>query len=58
MATTSILKNVTIKEKKLGRNFVTALERASTQRSKEVIFSRVCRDVKGDDIKKFFGDRN
>ena len=40
MATKSILKNVDIKDKKLGKSLVIALENAAGKHSKEVTLSR------------------
>mgnify|MGYP000956858469 CR=1 FL=1 len=55
MATKSILKNIDIKEKALGRSLVSALENAKDKDSKEVILSKACREVHGEDIKKILG---
>lgn len=57
MATKSITKNVTLRNKVLGRNFVNALEYAQQKaNSTPKTFSKQHRDLKGDDIKKLFGD--
>lgn len=54
MATKSILKNVTIREKNLGRNFVSALENAKSARCQEVQLSKKCVELKKDQISKVF----
>lgn len=54
MATKSILKNVNIKEKDLGRNFVNALESAQNKKDKVIKLKRACKDVKKDEIKDLF----
>jgi len=55
MATKSILKNVDIKDRKLARSFIYALEKAQSKKSKEVHLSRTCSEATGDEIKKLFG---
>jgi len=54
MATKSILKNVDIRDKKLGREFVNALENAHNKVSQEVILSKPCTHVNKQDIRKLF----
>lgn len=54
MATNSILKNVTIIDKKLGRSFVTALEKAENRIDKDIKLSRTVSDIKGEKIKEIF----
>lgn len=56
MATKSILKNVDIRNKKIGRDFVNALENAHDKVSKEVILSKPCTHVNRQDIRKLFGE--
>lgn len=56
MATKSILKNIDIKQKNLGRSLVVALENASGKTSKDVKLSRTYKDIRGDKIKEIFGD--
>lgn len=56
MATKSILKNVMIKEKNMGRNFVYALENAKDKRAKDVVMSKSCETVRKQDIKKLLGE--
>lgn len=57
MATKSILKNVDIKDKKMGSAIVSALENASNKKSKEVVLSRGFREVRGIKIKHIFEDK-
>ena len=57
MATKSILKNVDIKEKKLGKSLVVALESAAGKKSKNVTLSRTYNDVRGDKIREIFGHK-
>lgn len=56
MATKSISKNITIKDKYFARSLVSALESASNKKSKKIVLEKKCREVKGEDIKKLFGD--
>ena len=56
MATKSIMKNVDIRDRKLCRSFVEALENAEGKGSKEVILSRTFKEVSGDKIKELFGE--
>ena len=56
MSAKSILKSVNIKEKHMGKNFVSALENAQNKHSKDVVLSKVCETVKKQDIKKLFGE--
>lgn len=55
MATKSILKNVNINDRHLGRNFVSALENAESKSSKEIVISKSCSVVKRDQVKSLFG---
>lgn len=57
MATKSILKEVTIRDKRLGFAFVEALENAQNKKSEPVQISRNCTELTGDKIKDFFGKR-
>lgn len=57
MATKSILKNVDIKDKKLSKSLIVALESAKGKHSKEVTLSRTYSDVRGDKILEIFGDK-
>ena len=54
MATKSILKNVTIRDKSLGRNFVNALENAKKSSCHNVKLSKKCVEMTNDDIAKVF----
>lgn len=56
MATLSILKNINIRKKKLIRSFVAAMEHAQEKTAKDVQYSRTVSDVKGEELKKIFGD--
>lgn len=56
MATKSITKNIDIKDKKLCKRFVAALEHAEKKQSKEVSLSRSFTELKGEKIKELFGD--
>lgn len=51
MATKSILKNVDIKDRTLGKSLLSALENASGKSSKEVEMTRTYTDVHGEKIK-------
>lgn len=51
MATKSMLKNVDIKDKKLGKSLVVALENASHKKAKEVQLSRTYEDVRGEKLR-------
>lgn len=55
MSTKSILKNINIKDKKLGYALVSALEKSKENRGKEVKLSRICKEITGDSIKNLFG---
>lgn len=57
MATKSFLKNVDIKEKKLGKALVVALENASEKHSKNITLSRTYSDIHGNKIKELFGSK-
>lgn len=54
MATKSILKKIDIKDPKLACTFVEALEETQTIKSKEVVYTRKCTELKGDKVKGFF----
>ena len=54
MATKSILKNVNIRDKKLGRNFVNALEEAQSKKKTEIKLEKDFRNVTQDEIKDLF----
>ena len=54
MDTKSILKNVNIRDKKLGRNFVNALEEAQSKKNTEIKLEKDFRNVTQDEIKDLF----
>ena len=54
MATKSILKNVDIKDRKLGKSLVIALENAAGKRTKDVQLSRTYEDVRGEKLRSIF----
>ena len=54
MATKSILKNVDIKDKKLGKALILALENAAEKKTQDVQLSRTYEDVKGEKLRKLF----
>lgn len=54
MATKSILKNVNIKDKRLGRNFVNALEKAQSTENTEIKSEKKFSYVQKDEIKELF----
>lgn len=56
MATKSILKNITIRDKNMGRALVRALEDSKNAKSIPPVFTKMHTDVKGEDIKKLFGE--
>ena len=58
MATKSILKNVDIKDKKLGKSLVVALENAAGKHAKSVTLSRTYKDIRGDKINEVFGKKS
>ena len=55
MATKSILKNVDIRDKKLGKALVVALESAVSKKAKEIVLSRTYKEIRGDNINEIFG---
>ena len=57
MATKSILKNVDIKSKRLGGEFVNALERTIERKTKEIVYSRTVTNLQKDKIRDFFGEK-
>lgn len=54
MATNSILKSITIRDKKLGNGLLHALETASSRKGKKVVVSKVHKNLKGEAIKEVF----
>lgn len=57
MATKSILKNITVKNKATTRSLTNALENAGKKQAKEVQFSRGVRQADREMIKKLFGEK-
>lgn len=55
MATKSILKNITIREKHLSRTLISALENAQDKPCKNVEYSKRVVELKGNKIKDLFG---
>ncbi|ELC8463709.1 MAG: hypothetical protein E6278_12545 [Clostridium perfringens] len=55
MATRSIYKNVNLRSRELTRGLVNALEHGRGKKSKVVELSKSFEEVKGEDIKKYFG---
>lgn len=55
MATKTILKDVTIKDRKLAHTFAEALEKAKNVKHTPVPMSNKCTELKGEKIKEFFG---
>ena len=51
MATKSILKNVDIKDKKLSKSLVIALEKAAGKHAKDVKLRRTYEDIRGDKLR-------
>lgn len=56
MATRSIYKNVSIKDGKLGKKLILALENAQKFQGKEVTYSKKHKEIRKDQIKDIFGD--
>ena len=55
MATKSILKDIYIRDKVNAHKLINALENASKKSSKDVTLKKKYSEVRGEDIKKFFG---
>lgn len=55
MATKSILKDVSIKERRLAHTFLDALDNAVNTKHEQAPISRKCSEITGDKIKEFFG---
>lgn len=58
MATSSIYKEVRIKDKHIGHSLAVALENAKSVKTKPVTFQRVPQRVMQKDIKKFFEEND
>lgn len=56
MATSSIFRNVSIRNKHLAKNLLHALENAQKTSPKEHTLSKPCSEAKGADIKKVLKD--
>ncbi|MBQ2663787.1 MAG: hypothetical protein IJG16_06525 [Clostridia bacterium] len=56
MATKSIYKNISVKNRSFCRTLVSALENAQKKKAKDVQLSRTFSEVKNEDIKSIFGD--
>lgn len=56
MATKSILKNIDIKDKKLGKSLVIALENAAGKHAKDVQLTRTYEDVWGDKLRSILNN--
>lgn len=56
MATKSILKDITIRDKKTCKRFIEAMEKAEKEAcKKDVEISKSCNEIKGENILDFFG---
>jgi len=56
MATNSILKNVRIKDRRLARDFIKALEHAETKKAKDVVIPQIVRKLDKSQIKAVFDE--
>ena len=56
MATNSILKNIRIKDKRLARGFIAALERARIKKAKDVDIPHKIQRLDKQQIRSVFGD--
>ena len=56
MATSSIFRSVSIRNKQLAKSVLKMLERAERKKVNEHILSKPCKDIKGEDIKKVLED--
>jgi len=54
MATKSILKDIVIRDKKAGEQFVLALEYAEKIKPREVVYSKQCNTISKDQIRSIF----
>lgn len=57
MATKSILKNINIKNRKMGYAIVSALENSKGKKNKDIMLKRTCEEIKGEKINQIFGDK-
>jgi ribosomal protein L30E len=58
MATKSILKNISIRDKSLCKSFVQALENAENRQAKKIVLSKSCRELTREQIKKYFSNNH
>lgn len=58
MATKSILKTITIKDKSASRSLINALEHADEKAAKEVSYSKSVRTADREQVQKMFGDNS
>jgi len=56
MATKSIYKNIVIKDARLSKSLVSALENSHKKTRKNVKLSKSCREIKRGQIKDIFGE--
>lgn len=56
MATSSIYHSVTVRDRYLSRALITALEKSKANPAKPVNLSKKVQEVKGEDIRKLFGE--
>ena len=56
MATKSMLKNISITDKRLARGLLSALKNAENKQSKTVELKRRLEEVKGEGIKEVLGE--
>ena len=56
MATKSIYKNIVIKDARLSKSLVSALENSHKKTRKDVKLSKSCREIKRGQIKDIFGE--
>lgn len=57
MATKSILKNIIIKDERVGRSLVSSLEKAKDKEVTVVVMSNKVKEIKGDEIGALFGGK-
>lgn len=57
MATKSIYKNVNIKSEDSTKELISALEYSMCKKNEKVIFAKEVEEIKGEDIKKYFGEK-
>lgn len=57
MATKSFLKNVSIRGERQSKEFIRALEKSKSKKSKEVTLSRPVSDMTKEEAKHLFGEK-